>query len=341
MCPPDPDRDADPTADCTTDAPTAADPTDADAPTPTDVPIAPMAADADPIPVDPPDRTIRVLAGECTTTFTGGRERVQRGHVVVVVKPDKTVLVHDADGYQPVAWLTRADSVTVEIGPAAGGAGEPVEGVDGPAGSNSGPDRRADSDAGVGSSGPRPGFGVTARAGDQELRVVSHRSAGWVRFPASAAGVPVGACPDCGGALVRTRGSVACLGCDRDHGLPDGGEVLDAACDDCGLPLVRVRRGAPIEVCLDRRCDPLVDRVRDLFDRTWTCPDCGADLRVIERGGLLLGCDAYPDCETAFAFPAGPVVDRCGCGLPVFRTAGGRRCLDRTCDRFEGSAEPE
>jgi len=280
---------------------------------------------------DPPEESIRVLAGECTTTFSGRRERTQRGHVVVVVKPDKTVLVHDAEGYQPIAWLTRADAVTVEVD-------DPTGAADGAMGAGSGPeDAGANADPGA----DEAGFGVTARAGDQVLRVVSHRSAGWIRFPASTAGVPVGACPDCGSALVRTGGAVACLGCDREHGLPDGGQVLDAACDACGLPLVRVRRGAPIEVCLDRGCDPLAERVRDLYDRAWSCPDCDSDLRVIERGGLLLGCDAYPDCETAFSFPAGPVVGRCDCGLPVFRTGGGRRCLDGSCERFEAAGDGE
>ncbi|MFB6301383.1 MAG: hypothetical protein ABEH78_00760, partial [Haloferacaceae archaeon] len=51
--------------------------------------------------------TVRVLAGECTVRFEGSRERTQRGHVIVVIKPDRTTLVHDADGYQPAAWLTR------------------------------------------------------------------------------------------------------------------------------------------------------------------------------------------------------------------------------------------
>jgi len=59
---------------------------------------------------------IRVMAGDCTTVFEGPREREQRGDVLVVVKPDNTVLVHDVDGYQPVAWLTRADSVAIEDG---------------------------------------------------------------------------------------------------------------------------------------------------------------------------------------------------------------------------------
>lgn len=61
--------------------------------------------------------SIRVFAGDCTVSFEGSRDRTQRGRVVVVAKPDRTVLVHDAGGYQPVAWLTRADSLTVESGP--------------------------------------------------------------------------------------------------------------------------------------------------------------------------------------------------------------------------------
>lgn len=241
---------------------------------------------------------MRIFAGDCTTTFEGSRDRTQRGHVVVVVKPDKTVLVHDADGYQPVAWLTRADSVTVE----------------------------ADDD----------GFGITAQAGDQLLRVVSHAATTRRDLPVTAAGVPVGTCPDCDGALVRTGGDVCCLGCSERYGLPAGASVLDRTCGDCGLPLLRVERGEVFEVCLDPRCESLADRVTERFDREWTCPDCGADLRLVRGAGghLVAGCDAYPDCETAFSLPAGVVVDECDCGLPVFETGAGRRCLDGTCERF-------
>lgn len=56
---------------------------------------------------------VHVIAGRCSTNYDGSRETTQHGHVLVVVKPDNTVLVHDADGYQPVAWLTRPDNVTV------------------------------------------------------------------------------------------------------------------------------------------------------------------------------------------------------------------------------------
>ncbi|KAB1192955.1 DUF91 domain-containing protein [Haloferax sp. MBLA0076] len=238
--------------------------------------------------------SIRVFAGDCTVRFEGSRDRVQRGRVVVVAKPDRTVLVHDTSGYQPVAWLTRADSLTVESGPES--------------------------------------FGIVARAGDQVLTVESHDSARRSEYPASEAGVPVGSHPGTGEPLVRTGGSVVGLDSGVEFSLPAGATVLDETCDDCGLPLMRVERGATFEVCIDRQCDPLDDHVKDRFDGEWTCPDCGSPLRIIRRGGrLLAGCDAYPECETAFSVPSGVVVDDCECGLPIFETGRGRRCLDSTC----------
>lgn len=244
---------------------------------------------------------MRLFAGDCTTTFEGARERIQRGSVVVIVKPDKTVLVHDADGYQPVAWLTRPDSVTIET----------------------------DGD----------GFGITARAGDQTLRVISRATTARRDVPISAAGVPVGTCPDCDGPLVRTGGDVDCLGCDARHGLPSGATILDRICEACGLPLLRAERGDVFEVCTDYACESLSERVTERFDREWTCPDCGSDLRIVRgrRGHLVAGCDDYPDCETAFSIPSGVVVDDCDCGLPVFETASGRRCLDGTCEQYRGT----
>ncbi|MFB6183877.1 MAG: DUF91 domain-containing protein [Haloarculaceae archaeon] len=231
----------------------------------------------------------RVMAGECTTIADGPREREHRGDVVVLVKPDNTVLVHDADGYQPVAWLTRAEAVTFDDGT------------------------------------------VTARDGDALLRVVTHREHGVATYPASTAGVPVGPCPDCEGALVRGDGAVTCLGCDARYGLPADAAITDRTCE-CGLPTMRVERGSAFEVCVDRTCESLDDRVREAFDRAWHCPDCGGDLRVLRRGGLIVGCEHYPDCETGFSLPAGVVVGECDCGLPVLETAGGSRCLDATCE---------
>ncbi|WP_224448371.1 endonuclease NucS domain-containing protein [Haloprofundus salilacus] len=178
---------------------------------------------------------MRLFAGDCTPTFEGAREQTQRGHVVVLVKPDGTVLVHDADGYQPVAWLTRADAVTVEA--------------------------------------DESGFAVTARTDDQTLRIVSNTATGRASYPTTSAGIPVGGCPDCGGALIQTGGDVRCLDCEATYSLPAGAAVL-------------------------------------------------------------AGCDDYPACDMAFTIPAGVVVDDCDCGLPVFETARGRRCLDGTCERF-------
>jgi DNA topoisomerase-1 len=236
---------------------------------------------------------IRAFAGDCTVETD---DRTHRGRVLVLVKPDRTVLVHDAEGYQPVAWLTRADSLTVE----------------------------ADGD----------GFGLTAHLDDRTLRVTADRIRRSV-YPTSVAGVPVGTHPASGGVLVRTGGAVVDADTGTRYPLVAGATVLDDPCSDCGLPRMRVERGIAFEVCIDRACDPLDDAVRDRFDREWTCPDCGSDLRIIRRRGrLLAGCDAYPDCETAFTVPTGVVVDDCPCGLPVFETATGRRCLDGTCDRW-------
>jgi len=236
---------------------------------------------------------LRVMAGECTTVFEGSREREQRGNVLVVVKPDNTVLVHDAEGYQPVAWLTRAESVAVDDGT------------------------------------------VTARDGDELLRVVAHYEHGSARYPASSAGVPVADCPDCPGTLVRARSAVDCTACEASYGIPTDAEVTAGRCSDCGLPTFRVERGQSFECCLDRDCESMDDVVAAAFDRQWDCPNCDGDLLILRRGGLLAGCERYPDCDTGFALPAGVVVGECACGLPLFETAGGRRCLDSACAAAE------
>lgn len=241
-----------------------------------------------------PER-VRVLAGDCQVTERGDRTRTHRGRVVVLVKPDNTTLVHDADGYQPVAWLTRPDSVVVE------------------------------SDDG--------GFSVTAREGTRRLRIVAEEGTASRALPVTEAGVPVGTCPADGGPLVRSRGDVVCLDCETRWGLPAGASVTDGTCDDCGLPKIRVERGEPFHLCLDPACDPLVDAVRDRFDRVWDCPDCDGELTVQSAPGrVFLGCEHYPDCETTFPLPSGVVVAECDCGLPVFETATGRGCLDGACE---------
>ena len=242
---------------------------------------------------------IRVIAGECTTEFLTAadgvadwrREREQHGRVLTVVKPDGTTLVHDADGYQPVAWLTRPETTVVEREPTV----------------------------------------VTATDGDSRLRVRVHDAAETATHPISTAGTPVGDCPDCHGRLVRSTGGVDCVGCGDSYALPAGATVLDERCADCDAPLCRVERGEAFELCIDRACDPLDEAVREALDREWDCPACGAPLRVLRRGGLLLGCDAYPDCEVGVPIPQGTVTGTCDCGLPRFATESGERCPDRGC----------
>ncbi len=239
--------------------------------------------------------TIRVLAGDCTTVYDDGTERQEhRGRVLVVVKPDGTVLVHDATGYQPVAWLTRAEGVSC-----------------------------------------RGEFAVTASDGDQRLHVAVHDEDGFARLPVSPAGIPVGDCQDCDGPLVRTNGRVTCPDCGERYGLPRGATVRGERCS-CGLPRIRVERGTPLDVCLDRQCEPLSEAVADEFDRAWDCPDCGEDLEIHRNGGLRAEC-TDEDCGAGFAIPRGTVVDQCDCGLPTFEMPSGRRCLDAACER-DGAA---
>ncbi|MES3160044.1 MAG: endonuclease NucS [Halorubrum sp.] len=237
---------------------------------------------------------LRVLAGDCTVTERGDRTRTHRGRVVVLIKPDNTTLVHDADGYQPVAWLTRPDSVV-------------AEGDDG-------------------------GFTVTARDGSRQLRIVAEEATASRGLPITEAGIPVGTCPDDDGPLVRSRGDVVCLDCERRWGLPAGASVTDATCETCGLPKIRVERGEPFHLCLDASCDPMDAAVTDRFDRVWDCPDCDGELTVQSAPGrVYLACEHDTACGTTFSIPSGTVVDECGCGLPLFETATGRGCLDRTC----------
>lgn len=235
---------------------------------------------------------LRIISGECTAVFEDGTDEADEHHgrLACLVKPDDTVLVHGEGGYRPVAWLTRADAVAV--------AGAPPT--------------------------------VTATAGDRTLRVVCHEAALDREISVSAAGRPVGPCPDCAGTLVETGGAVVCADCDADHGLPAGAEVRDERCD-CGLPRMTVARGERFDLCADRDCESLDAAVREAFDRAWDCPECGSDLRIVRAGGLLAGCDRHPDCDVAFRIPEGVVAGRCDCGLPAFETGTGRRCPDATC----------
>ncbi|WP_266079636.1 topoisomerase DNA-binding C4 zinc finger domain-containing protein [Haladaptatus caseinilyticus] len=240
--------------------------------------------------------TIRVFAGDCTITTDGDTKRRRRGEVVAVLKPDDTLLVHDVDGYQPVEWLTRAETAHASL----------------------------DGDT----------FTLVAATSDRRVRVDCHTCYGISRYPGSKAGIPVGICPDCDSALTRARGTVSCLGRGREYSIPRHARVGDDSCE-CGLPTMYVERGAELELCLDRGCGTILDAVGERFDREWDCPECGGDLRILRRGGIIAGCDRYPDCDTGFGVPNGGIVDSCACGLPVFRTPTGRRCLNTDCEEFE------
>lgn len=239
---------------------------------------------------------IRVFAGDCTTTFEGNPDREQRGEVVVLVKPDNTVLVHDRDGYQPVEWLTRPETLAYD---------GTIDGT----------------------------FSLTASDGNSRLHVVANDEYGLARYPASVAGTPVGLCPNCDGTLTHAKGAVTCLGCEARYSLPAGADVLDEPCPSCELPMMRAERGRAFTLCIDRECESLDSAVTAAFDRVWGCPDCDGDLRIIRNGQLLAGCANYPDCKTAFSFPTGVVNGDCGCGLPAFETSSQKRCLDATCER--------
>lgn len=311
----------------------------------------------------PPTETATLYAGDATVVEDAADRREHRGRVVVLAKPDGTVLVHDATGYQPVAWLTRADTVTVTHDDA---------------------------------------FRVTAHdeRTDDWLRVTGHpdgtradgREIGGLsgQYPVTAAGEPIGRCPACEGALVDTGGAVTCVHCSEHHAYPDdatirrptpgsttlaasdamaadGSDTMaveasdamatdasegasaptsatttaatdDAAIDgspatcDCGLPRMRVERGAVIDCCVDRECERLDEHVRAHLDGEYDCPTCGRDLVVERERGLYLACEARPDCDTAFYVPSGVEDGTCDCGLPAFALASGRRCLDATCD---------
>jgi DNA topoisomerase-1 len=167
----------------------------------------------------------RVLAGDCEVRYeSDGDEQTLRGAVVVLAKPDNTVLVHDDGGYKPAAWLTRADGLRYG--------------------------RDAD------------GFTLEAWSGDERLSVEGD-PVGDAFYEVSPAGEPVGDCPRCGGTLVQDGARIVCTGCRDAYRLPRGADLLDRHCEDCGLPTVRVVRGPAVEVCADRDCDPLADAVAE------------------------------------------------------------------------------
>ena len=190
---------------------------------------------------------IRVIAGRCTVRHEADEHTETEGDVVAVVKPDNTVLVHDASGYRPAGWLTRADSVQLSM---------------------------SDTE-----------FDLRARTGEERL-LVSGSDPAVAEFPVTTAGPAVGTCPACNGSMVRSAGEVTCLDCEATYALPRDATVTDSTCKRCGLPTISVTRGTDMEICLDRDCEPLDAAVRSEFDGEWSCPTCGTDL-TIERTRTL------------------------------------------------------
>lgn len=198
------------------------------------------------------DDALRLLAGDCTITYHGTDTITQRGAVLILVKPDDTVLVHDTTGYQPVAWLTRADAVRV---------------------------RRHDT-----------GFELFAAKDDATLRVESHTTTGDRYYPISPAGNPIGDCPDCAATLIHTGGTIVCTGCATRYSVPRDATIRDDTCPTCDLPRMRVERGAVFDLCIDYSCEALADIVADQFDETWPCPDCLTPMTISQSRGLRADC---------------------------------------------------
>lgn len=200
------------------------------------------------------DDTTRILAGDCTVTYDGTDTVTQRGAVLILYKPDDTVLVHDADGYQPAAWLTRADTVRVT---------------------------RTDD-----------GFELFATKDDATLHIESHTTTGDRYYPSSPAGPPTGACPTCPGTLIETTAAIVCTACRHQYQIPRDATIADDPCPDCGLPLMTVERGATFELCTDHSCDALADVVADQFDTAWPCPNCGSPTTIDDTRGVCATCTA-------------------------------------------------
>jgi len=194
----------------------------------------------------------RLLAGDCTVTYRGTDTITHRGAVLALVKPDDTVLVHDADGYQPAAWLTRADAVRVTRGDT--------------------------------------GFTLYAAKDDATLRVESHTTAGDRYYPISPAGPTVGDCPDCAAVLVRTGGTIVCTGCHNRSDIPRDATVAEDPCPRCGRPTMTVERGATFTVCIDADCDPLSRAVAAQFDDAWPCPECSTGMTIDHGRRLRARC---------------------------------------------------
>ena len=247
---------------------------------------------ASPTPEELDEPGFHVLAGECEIrSVDGGNER-RRGHVMVLIKPDRTVLVHDTEGYRPTAWITRAETISV------------------------------DEEGGI----------LTAVDGDHWLRLELDHVVCDHRLPGSRAGRPVGECPTCSGTLVDTQGRVRCLGCTERYGLPRGAELLDSVCQcglprmrvtrGASFELCIDRQCEPLVEAIAERFDgrwacPAVG--------------CDGSLAIHYREGVMARCDRHPDCQSAFRIPDRPIEGACGCGLPRFGRGSESQCLDPHC----------
>ncbi|MFB6085743.1 MAG: DUF91 domain-containing protein [Halodesulfurarchaeum sp.] len=194
---------------------------------------------------------IRMIAGRCTVRHEADEQSESEGDVVVLVKPDNTVLVHDASGYRPAGWLTRADSVQLSLS--------------------------------------ERSFELHANSGGETLQVTGEDPT-VAELPATTAGPVVGTCPDCAATMVRAAGEVSCLGCGATYPLPRNAAVTDSTCETCDLPTISLTRGTDLEVCLDRECDPIDAVVRATFEGEWHCPTCGSTLEIARARTLGARC---------------------------------------------------
>ena len=239
------------------------------------------------------NHSFTVLAGDCHIEVDIEDSLQYRGQVLVVVKPDNTILVHDIDGYQPVAWMTRADQVTHD---------------------------------------PETGT-ITAVDGDRWLEIQQVSTLLDRQLPGTSAGKPLGECPDCGGQLVNAHPQVHCVSCRNQYTLPAAANIVDERCScglpqmtiEHGdqFTLCIDRDCEPMEEVIGAQFNGTWACPDDT---------CTGSLHVIRRRNLLLACNAYPECDVAYRLPAGVVDGHCGCGLPRFTEGNGSRCLDASCE---------
>ena len=128
----------------------------------------------------------------------------------------------------------------------------------------------------------------------------------------------LGECPECGGDLVvrTSRRGDEFVGCDsypdceNTYPLPDDGKLVlvDEDCDEHGLSHVKVLNGRNTYVhgcpiCKAEEAEEDDDVV------IGDCPDCadpeGGELAIkrTRRGGRLVGCTRYPDCDYSLPLP--------------------------------------